>query len=108
MREESEGKQGQGLDKFKELRDEDDAAAVVGGVVGVSGTVNGFELARISAGVGTGKGGKKVVGTVISEEYEQQQQQKEENVVHNILLQNTTICNSSSSTSPTTVTMDIV
>ena len=102
MREESEGQQGQGLDKFKELRDEDDAAA------GVSGTVNGFELARISAGVGTGKGGKKVVGTVISEEYEQQQQQKEENVVHNILLQNTTICNSSSSTSPTTVTMDIV
>ena len=88
MREESEGKQGQGLDKFKELRDEDDAAAVVGGVVGVSGTVNGFELARISAGVGTGKGGKKVVGTVISEEYEQQQQE-EEHVVHNILLQNT-------------------
>ena len=82
MREESEGQQGQGLDKFKELRDEDDAAA------GVSGTVNGFELARISAGVGTGKGGKKVVGTVISEEYEQQQQE-EEHVVHNILLQNT-------------------
>lgn len=101
MREESEGQQGQGLDKFKELRDEDDAAA------GVSGTVNGFELARISAGVGTGKGGKKVVGTVISEEYEQQQQE-EEHVVHNILLQNTTICNSSSSTSPTTVTTDIV
>ena len=83
MREESEGQQGQGLDKFKELRDEDDAAA------GVSGTVNGFELARISAGVGTGNGGKKVVGTVISEEYEQQQQQEEEHVVHNILLQNT-------------------
>ena len=102
MREESEGQQGQGLDKFKELRDEDDAAA------GVSGTVNGFELARISAaGVGTGKGGKKVVGTVISEEYEHQQQEDDE-VVHNILLQNTTICNSSSSTSPTTVTMDIV
>ena len=87
MREESEGQQGQGLDKFKELRDEDDVAAVVE-AVGVSGTVNGFELARISAGVGTGKGGKKVVGTVISEEYEQQQQE-EEHVVHNILLQNT-------------------
>ena len=88
MREEGEGQQGQGLDKFKELRDEDDSAAVVDGV-GVSGTVNGFELARISAaGVGTGKGGKKVVGTVISEEYEQQQQEAE-HIVHNILLQNT-------------------
>ena len=65
MRKESEAQQGHGLDKFKELRDEDDAAAVVDGV-GVSGTVNGFKLARTAAavvrvGAGAGKRRNAVV-----------------------------------------------